>query len=193
MGDEHEPQEEPIWQPPPPQRLFDPDDPIYYNPSEPLWQRLPYRTGPQPVFTPLFDYFHHTKFGPSFQLPHGVDATPAALLELFLPDSLLDKWVESTNMYARMRLARDRVKPISRSELCRFLAIIFYMGVVRLPSKEDYWVVDDDVLPTHHTLKLHYTRFHYVWRNFHTSFDENSTLDENKYLPQNALLGRARM
>ena len=42
--------------------------------------------------------------GPSFHLPPSVNATPASLCELFLPDSLLDKWVVFANDYAASSL-----------------------------------------------------------------------------------------
>ena len=148
-----------------------------YDPLTPYVFDIEYDVGEQPVFHPVLPK-DHTTFGPSFQLPHGVDATPGALFELFLPDQLLDGWVASTNLYSRARLARDRVNPVTRPELLRFLAIIYYMGVVRLPSKADYFLASDGVLPVHHVLKLSRKRFDYIWRNVHTSFKPNSPLDE---------------
>jgi Transposase IS4 len=95
-----------------------------YDPLTPYVFDVEYDGGEQPVFHPVLPE-GHTTFGPSFQLPYGVDATPGALFELFLPDQLLDSWVVSTNLYSRARLPRDRVNPVSRPELLRFLAIIY--------------------------------------------------------------------
>lgn len=72
----------------------------------------------------------------------------------------------------------DRVKPTSRPELLRFLAIIYYTGIVKLPSKADYFLSNVGVLPAHHAIKLSRNRFEYIWRNVHTSFTANSPLDE---------------
>ncbi|KAG7354989.1 transposase IS4 [Nitzschia inconspicua] len=48
------------------------------------------------------------------------------------------------------------------------------MGVVQLPCKEDYFVdkddPDSDFFEHYRRIKLSYSMFRYLWRNFHTSF-----------------------
>ncbi|KAG7354927.1 hypothetical protein IV203_004283 [Nitzschia inconspicua] len=48
------------------------------------------------------------------------------------------------------------------------------MGVVQLPCKEDYFVDKDDphsdFFEHYRRIKLSYSMFRYLWRNFHTSF-----------------------
>jgi hypothetical protein len=51
-------------------------------------------------YQPIFNIGEIVQFNPSFELPPSVTATPALLLELFLPDHLFDEWVECTNEYA---------------------------------------------------------------------------------------------
>lgn len=109
-------------------------------------------------------------FNPRFELPAGVNPTPAAFCEMYLPDSLLDKWVVSTNAYAASYLPQHKRRNISRSDILRFLSAVSYMGVVRLPAKVDYFVNDNNVLPHHHAITINQTLFMYLWRNFHTSF-----------------------
>ena len=54
-----------------------------------------------------------SKFNPLFELPPAVTATPAVLLELFLPDHLVDEWVKCTNEYAASKLVPTRRKTIT--------------------------------------------------------------------------------
>jgi hypothetical protein len=111
------------------------------------------------------------KFKPSFELPMGIDATVTAMTEIFLSDTLLHQWVHCTNRYAAAHLPPGRRKEVSLPEILRFLATIQYMGIVRLPAKQDYFPGNrSDVLPTHHAILLNKTRFEYLWRWFHTSY-----------------------
>lgn len=62
-------------------------------------------------------------------------------MELFL-DRLIDLVVKSTNNYAKKRLPADKFVEVKRPDILRFSAIYYYMGVVRLPDKRDYWRQD---------------------------------------------------
>jgi hypothetical protein len=46
------------------------------------------------------------------------------------------------------------------------------MGVIRLPSKEDYFESTDDeeFWPKHPAIKLSFSMFRYMWRNFHMTY-----------------------
>jgi hypothetical protein len=111
------------------------------------------------------------KFKPSFELPMGIDATVTAMTEIFLSDTLLHQWVHCTNRYAAAHLPPGRRKEVLLPEILWFLATIQYMGIVRLPAKQDYFPGNrSDVLPAHHAILLNKTRFEYLWRWFHTSY-----------------------
>jgi Transposase IS4 len=56
-------------------------------------------------YSPIFEKSGQTKFSISLMMPQSVDATPAALTELFFSDTLLDAWVKCTNEYAASRLS----------------------------------------------------------------------------------------
>ena len=56
-------------------------------------------------YHPIFEKSGQTKFTISLMMPQSVDATPAALTELFFSDTLLDAWVKCTNEYAASRLS----------------------------------------------------------------------------------------
>jgi hypothetical protein len=64
-------------------------------------------------------------------------------------------------------------------EFLRFLATIQYMGVVRLPAKQDYFPGNRSyVLPAHHATLLNKTPFEYLWWCFHTSYSSGGAPDE---------------
>jgi hypothetical protein len=81
-------------------------------------------------YTHLFHIDEANEFGLSFKLPQGVDASAAVLLELYLPDQLLDKWVESINRYASTHRPAACRRNITRVDILLFLAMITYMGII---------------------------------------------------------------
>ena len=75
--------------------------------------------------------------------------------------------------------------PISEADIFHFLAILYYFGLVVLPSKSDYWSTNE-WMPHHpivHENGMTRARFEFLWRHFHPSYDEaiedpEATLDE---------------
>jgi hypothetical protein len=122
-----------------------------------------------------------------------MDPTAAAMVEIFLPDKLLNSWVAATNTYVESLLPPGRrQREITMSDILRFLATIQYMGVVKLPAKSDYFPGNrSDVLPIHPVIQLTKTRFDYLWRYFHTSYksgepyethdEDDSEVDDDSY------------
>ena len=144
-----------------------------YQTTTPFLKRVQYADGNERLYLPI-QVGERTRFGPNFMLPDAVDPSASALCELYLPDTLIDKWVKRSNSYAKSYLARERQVELTRSDLLRFIATLYYMGVVRLPCKDDYWKGGDSdgAWPTHPAIKLKITRFRYIWRNFHMSYQE---------------------
>ena len=79
-----------------------------YCPSRPYVKALKCKS----EYTPIFDAF--SIFAPRFMMPQETACSPASLGELFLPDTLLDGWVQSTNAYAQERLPAKRYKAVER-------------------------------------------------------------------------------
>jgi hypothetical protein len=102
-------------------------------------QQAPSEDEQESYYQAMFNINDIPKFNPSFELPPGVEPSAAALLELFFPDTLLDKWVQCTNAYAASLLPPTKHKRVIRSDILCFLATITYMGVCHLPAKEDYF------------------------------------------------------
>lgn len=152
-----------------------------YTPDKPFIQTINYRNGRSVVYEPMELFPEGTDpFEPVFRLPNGVQPTPQALSELWLPDRLIKKIVTASNAYARKLLPRNQVVAVTEEEILRFLAVYYYMGVVRLPSKEDYFRQEPDFWPVHAAIaNLSYKRFKYIWRTIHlTQTDEGVDVEE---------------
>ena len=92
-----------------------------------------------------------------------MDPTVQVILELFLPDSFLARVTKCLNLYRKSK--GHSFKPISAPDILVFFSIIFYMGVVRLPAKTDYWN-SNGMWPTHKVLScMSYKRFQVIWYN----------------------------
>ena len=92
---------------------------------------------------------------------------------LWIPDALAEAIARHSNAYARVQKRSSRndkslADPdIRAGEILTFLGIYYYMGVVRLPARRDYWVVDPK-WPKHPvTGKTTRARFDCIWRNLH--------------------------
>jgi hypothetical protein len=149
------------WRLPTPPPSSSDEEEEEYTPLTPWIQEVEHSYRNPVPYEPIFRVGDIPKFTPSFELPMvGIDATVTAMTEIFLPDTLLDQWVKCTNRYASAHLPPGRRKEVSLPEILRFLPTIQYMGVVRLPAKQDFFPGNrSDVLPVHHAILLNKTRF----------------------------------
>lgn len=76
------------------------------------------------------------------------NAEPIEYFELFLSPDIITKIVEETNLYATQYLLATDIsnqsrlhgwQPVTVDEMYSFLALIGWMGVVKLPAIRDYW------------------------------------------------------
>jgi hypothetical protein len=96
------------------------------------------------------------------------DPSPAVLADMYFPDSLLELMASKTNSYAKSRLPPSKLVDITSSDICYFLAMYYYMGIVQLPSKDDYWKSDHSFWPVHPPAQnIKRDKFMYIWRNLH--------------------------
>ena len=109
-----------------------------------------------------------------------IEPTAAALVEHFFDDNMIQNIVNSSNAYMYERKRREpklscfRSRATSRaftsSCIYHFLALIYYFGMVRLPSKRDYWERGIYWMPSHPICEingLNRERFEFIWRHFH--------------------------
>jgi hypothetical protein len=112
-------------------------------------------------------------FNASFELPECNRAIPTTLVELYLPDKVIDGWVECTNAYAQVRAPVTNRKEVSKCDALRWNVAVQCMGVRKMPVKEDYFpVIRSDVLPVHPLVRINRYTFDYIWWYLHLMFKE---------------------
>src|SRR6056300_342697 len=135
--------------------LLTPSEPVgtskmEYSPSQPLVIPIEPVGRPNPAYE-KFVIPDERRHKPSFGgLPRGVPYDPVQLCHAALPDSLIEDIAESSNVYARQHLAPGKLQSdIKSAEILVFFAIYYYLGIVKLPAKKDYWQRSDDIWPSH--------------------------------------------
>jgi len=75
-------------------------------------------------------------------------------------------------------------KPFNLGTMYHFIAILYYFGLVRLPSKRDCWT-SEEWMPKHRITKdfgMSKDRFFFLWRFFHvgglTSNDDQEASED---------------
>jgi hypothetical protein len=105
---------------------------------------------------------------PRFRCDSNVELNEYVLSHRFLPDALIDSMVAASNAYVSKKCpSRKRQAVLDAGDILRFLAIIFFMGICKLPCKDDYWsdMIGADSVVKQYDMKLE--RFRYIWKYFH--------------------------
>ena len=121
---------------------------------------------------------------------HSIIPTPDVLVDQYFPPSLMQSIANHSNAYVLECKRRDPnldiwkrktdSRPITISCMYQFFAIIYYMGIVKLPCKDDYWSTDD-MMPTHDLCNqcgMSRNRFRFLWRYFHTNHPIEDDFEE---------------
>ena len=110
-------------------------------------------------------------------------------------NSYIDQWKLKTPTADTWRRKND-CTPITSGDVYQFIAILYYMGIVRLASKDDYWSTHDWV-PSNHPVcaGMSRNRFRlFIWRFFHVNHNDNNNLQAsfvlNVYTPKPPNCGR---
>ena len=106
-----------------------------------------------------------------------LDPSPLNLVNSYWSLTIIETMKKHSNLYIkeRKRLEPDLMvwkqasvsRDITVSCIYHFLAILYYFGIVRLPSKRDYWSTDQ-YMPQHKvciTLGMTRDRFEFMWRH----------------------------
>ena len=142
------------------------------------------------------------------------EASPDNLMMKYFTKEFIEQFVDSSNRYRQSRMDKEpnlycwkekrSSKPFSESDIYHFFAILYYFGLVVLPSKSDYWSTND-WMPRHpivHEYGMTRARFEFLWRHFHPSFDEtmensedldNSTEEEEQSNDERVNVGLERV
>ena len=177
---------------------YDPHKPYVYGVD--YYNKLQVDTDPDendtfndaPTYEPM-PLHERDRHQPKFVLPRGVDGTAESLSYCGLPDSLIDEIVITTNKYAEARLGKGEFIHAKKHEILAFFAVYYYMGIVKLPAKGDYWTTDLN-WPSHPFKgEISRDRFKFIWRNIHldgidTEDDIDKTISVNEdgqFVPDN--------
>ena len=71
-------------------------------------------------------------------------------------------------------------RPITVGCVYQFIAIIYYMGIVKLPDKDDYWS-NDKWMPEHpvcNEFNMTRNRFRFIWRHIHVNHTNDDLEDD---------------
>ena len=149
-----------------------------YNMLEPWVKEVEWVGKEEPAYEPLWDISdrrnHHDalfSLGQTSRSGVAIEPSPLTFTEIFYPDHLMDLFAQSTNGYAKARLPPGKYQEVNRADILRFFAILYYMGIVHLPAKEDYWKQEHGEggqWPEHQCIcGMSYQRFYCIWRNLH--------------------------
>ena len=111
--------------------------------------RIPSNTVPTTPYIPVWTQHTHrvvvspftSTVCPTFHVPN----LPLAVFEHFLPDHFLQEICTQTNLYVQQVMGTEKYQEwekINVMELKAYLGFSILMGLVKLPSLEDYWKVD---------------------------------------------------
>jgi len=89
----------------------------------------------------------------SFNMPDEPHDNPSEIFKLFLTDDIIGLIVAETNIFANDFINGPASTPAIRNkyrtwtavdddEICKFLGVLFVMGIVKKPRISDYWEVD---------------------------------------------------
>ena len=121
-----------------------------------------------------------------------VPLTPANLVDKYWTEEFVNTIVENSNNYRTIKKEtkphlscwkrKSDSSPFTPQDIYRFLAIIYYIGICKLPSKRDYWT-EHDLMPSHPIinqsgLSLH--RFEFLWNNFHLNCEMNVDKEDDE-------------
>ena len=117
-------------------------------------------------------------FDGEYGLKETKEPTAENLMHKYFPFYLIDEWVKASNLYiAERKVSEPHLwmwtkkwsSDITHGNLYHFLAIIYYMGICKLPSKTDYWSTHK-FMPKHEITTMFgmtRDRFKFIWRHFH--------------------------
>ncbi|XP_050507475.1 piggyBac transposable element-derived protein 4-like [Diabrotica virgifera virgifera] len=110
------------------------------------------------------------------------DLSPYKCFRTFVDDEIIDEIVNQTNLYATQILCDSnditndsrlqRWVPTDKKEMIRFLGIVAYMGLVKMPSLEKYWSNDDLYKNVIIPKTMSRNRFQLLLRMWHFSDNE---------------------
>ena len=105
---------------------------------------------------------------PGVKQPIPLDASPLDVFSLIFTDELWDTLVTETNRYAEQVRAQTPTTsmwtPVSKTEMKTFLGLCLCFGILKLPSRRDYWRQKKWLYQTSVPRVMSRDRFNMIWR-----------------------------
>ena len=108
--------------------------------------------------------------------------SPAEYVSMFFSDEMTDKILLETNRYAMTK--DNKFIDVTKQEICSYLSITLYMGIIRLPSYKLYW--EKELNYTLVSGKMSLDSFTLIQRYLH--FNDNSKCKPKTYPGHDHLL-----
>lgn len=122
--------------------------------------------------------------GPSSSVRSMVSKSPADFFLLFVSQDIIELLVSATNNYAIEQITKNpevtkgaRIRqwvPTNSEEMKRFLGLLIYMGLVRVPKLSDYWSSDEITGQQFPKKVMSRNRFEILIRMLHFSTDDDA-------------------
>ncbi|XP_051167638.1 piggyBac transposable element-derived protein 4-like [Leptopilina boulardi] len=97
--------------------------------------------------------------------------TASEIFFCLFPDSLVEKIVEETNLYARQKNSKQ--EPVTKVELLVFLGINILMGIKKLPSYRDHWSSNAQLHDSYISSLMTVNRFGFFLSHLHLNNNNN--------------------
>ena len=145
------------------------DNPTY-DPFNVFVNEVKYNDGTQQPYEP-FKIPEEDRHKAKFAMPNDIECTVEAVSEMYISDKFINTFTKRSNYYSKMKKCNHTKFTNSDTLLC--IAMIYYMGIVVLPAKEDYWPKSNSSLWPIHEISKHLSawRFRCWWLN--CSLDPN--------------------
>ncbi|XP_060872032.1 piggyBac transposable element-derived protein 4-like [Metopolophium dirhodum] len=119
-----------------------------------------------------------------------VDSTVWDIFNLFLTNEIIDLIVEETNKNAQHFLSKNRLTkssrfskwiPADQQEIKKFFGLMIWMGLVQMPTLEDYWSISIRYKNNVAQNTMSRNRFELILRFLHFSDNEKAPNDDRIY------------
>ena len=118
---------------------------------------------------------------------HPPEANPGMYFDQFWTGEMWRQLVDETNRYANQERQRNPPPPsapiwtpVATDEMRAFVGLCFAMGILRLPSRNDYWRVSNWLLKTNFGTVMARDRFNLIWRYLHLANNDAPAAEGDK-------------
>ncbi|KAK2183987.1 hypothetical protein NP493_288g03005 [Ridgeia piscesae] len=120
---------------------------------------------------------------------HPPEANPGMYFDQFWTGEMWQQLVDETNRYADQERRRNPPPPsapiwmpVATDEMRAFVGLCFAMGILRLPSRNDYWRVSNWLLKTNFGTVMARDRFNLIWRYLHLANNDAPGAEGDKLI-----------